>query len=248
MKRKQAALRVIAIVGANRGIGYYMVKRLLELGDSISVLDIETDNLKELRERYPDKLITITADAAKDEDIKNGVSETIKQFGKIDIAVHNACLCTFESESHSDYELYNKVMDINFFGALRLSKAVLPEMRKQGFGKIIFTCSGVGVTGFGNISPYASSKGAMEALAKCLEIENQKYGISFHLFHHFLGFLPLLDNAVYIRVCFATPLSNAILVGEFQAIWMFSFIRRHGIDDDFKVFHSFFCRILLLLA
>ena len=46
MKRKQAALRVIAIVGANRGIGYYMVKRLLELGDSISVLDIETDNLK----------------------------------------------------------------------------------------------------------------------------------------------------------------------------------------------------------
>ena len=166
MKRKQAALRVIAIVGANRGIGYYMVKRLLELGDSISVLDIETDNLKELRERYPDKLITITADAAKDEDIKNGVSETIKQFGKIDIAVHNACLCTFESESHNDYELYNKVMDINFFGALRLSKAVLPEMRKQGFGKIIFTCSGVGVTGFGNISPYASSKGAMEALAK----------------------------------------------------------------------------------
>ena len=116
--------------------------------------------------------------------------ETIKQFGKIDIAVHNACLCTFESEPDSDYGLYNKVMDINFFGALRLSKAVLPQMRKQGFGRIIFTCSGVGVTGFGNISPYASSKGAIESLAKCLEIENQKYGISFHLFHP-----PLTDTA-----------------------------------------------------
>ena len=119
MVRRQAAPRVIVIVGANRGIGYYMVKRLLELGDSISVLDIETDNLKELRESYPDKLITITADAAKDEDIKNGVSETIKQFGKIDMAVHNACLCPFESES----------------------------------------------------------KGAIESLAKCLDIKNQKYGI-----------------------------------------------------------------------
>lgn len=183
MRKKQALPRVIIIVGANRGIGYYMVKYLLELGNFISVLDVETDNLNELREKYPDKFISIIADAAKDEDIKNGVSETIKQFGKIDIAVHNACLCTFESESNSNYELYDKVMDINFFGALRLSKAVLPGMRKQGFGRIIFTCSGVGVTGFGNISPYASSKGAIESLAKCLEIENQKYGISFHLFH-----------------------------------------------------------------
>ena len=138
MAKKQAAPRVIIIVGANRGIGYYMVKHLLELGNFISVLDIETDNLKNLKENYPDKLFAITADAAKDEDIKNGVYETIKQFGKIDIAVHNACLCTFESEPDSDYGLYNKVMDINFFGALRLSKAVLPQMRKQGFGRIIF--------------------------------------------------------------------------------------------------------------
>ena len=190
MGKKQAVPRVILIVGANRGIGYYMVKHLLERGNFISVLDIETDNLKELRENYPHKLISIIADAAKDEDINSGVFETIKQFGKIDIAVHNACLCAFESESNCNYELYSKVMNINFFGALRLSKAVLPGMRKQGFGRIIFTCSGVGVTGFGNISPYASSKGAMESLAKCLEIENQKYGISFHLFHP-----PLTDTA-----------------------------------------------------
>ena len=56
-------------------------------------------------------------------------------------------------------------------------------MRKAGKGRIIFTSSGVGVTGFVNISPYASSKRAIEALAKCLEIENHPYGISFHLFH-----------------------------------------------------------------
>lgn len=190
MTEKQGETRVILIVGANSGIGYYMVKRLLELGDFVSVLDIETDNLAKLQEKYADRLIAIKADAAKDEDIKIGVSETVKKFGEIDIAVHNACLFTFESEPNSDYELYAKVMDINFFGALRLSKAVLPQMRKQGFGRVIFTSSGVGVTGFGNISPYASSKGAIESLAKCLEIENQQYGISFHLFHP-----PLTDTA-----------------------------------------------------
>ena len=157
MEKKQAIPRVILIVGANRGIGYYMVEYLLEHGDFISVLDIEADNLEKLKENYPDKLISITADAAKDEDIKNGVFETIKQFGKIDIAVHNACLCTFESESNSNYELYDKVMDINFFGALRLLKAVLPQMRKQGFGRVIFTCSGVGVTGIWHFLSFVSS-------------------------------------------------------------------------------------------
>ena len=56
-------------------------------------------------------------------------------------------------------------------------------MRKAGKGRMIFTSSGVGVTGFENISPYAASKGAIESLAKCLQIENEEYGITFHLFH-----------------------------------------------------------------
>lgn len=112
------------------------------------------------------------------------------RFKRIDIAVHNACRCTFKSEPDSDYDVYRDVMDINFFGALRLAKTVLPYMRKQNEGRVIFTSSGVGVTGFANISPYAATKGAVESLAKCLEIENEEYGISFHLFHP-----PLTDTA-----------------------------------------------------
>jgi NAD(P)-dependent dehydrogenase (short-subunit alcohol dehydrogenase family) len=80
-------------------------------------------------------------------------------------------------------ETYHDVMNINYFGALHLSQAVLPYMKNQKNGKVIFTSSGVGVTGFVNISPYASSKGAIEALAKCLNIEYQNYGISLHIFH-----------------------------------------------------------------
>ena len=79
MAGEQAAPRVILIVGANRGIGYYMVKRLLELGDFISVLDIETDNLEKLKENYPNQLISITADAAKDEDI----ARTVGRLGQV---------------------------------------------------------------------------------------------------------------------------------------------------------------------
>ena len=59
------------------------------------------------------------------------------QFGAVDIAVHNACLCTFENERDTGCEVYQKVMDVNYFGALRLTKAVLPFMRKVGRGRII---------------------------------------------------------------------------------------------------------------
>lgn len=173
----------ILIAGANQGIGYYLTKRLLESGNSVTVLDIQINALEELKKKYPKTLLPVIADALSLSDVENGVCQAVGHWGNIDIAVYNACLCTFESEHDTGFEVYQKVMDVNYFGALRLAKAVLPHMRKARKGRIIFTSSGVGVTGFANISPYAASKGAIESLAKCLKIENETYGISFHLFH-----------------------------------------------------------------
>lgn len=173
----------IVIVGANQGIGYHMAKRLLELNHSVVVPDIDISNIRQLQPRYPETLLPIVVDARRLSDIENGVKQAAGRFESIDIAIHNACRCTFMSEPDSDYDVYRDVMDVNFFGALRLAKTVLPYMRKQKEGRIIFTSSGVGVTGFENISPYAATKGAIESLAKCLEIENEEDGISFHLFH-----------------------------------------------------------------
>ena len=173
----------VLIVGANQGIGYYLVERLLESGNAVTVLDIQINTIGILKEKYPKTLLPVIADARDLSGIENGVLQAIRHFGDIDIAIHNACLCTFDSEHDTGYEIYQNVMDVNYFGALRLSKTVLPHMRKAKKGRIIFTSSGVGVTGFANISPYAASKGAMESLAKCLQIENEEYGITFHLFH-----------------------------------------------------------------
>lgn len=173
----------ILIVGANKGIGYYMVKRLLEKDNNVTVLDIQTEQIQELQNRYPESLLIVKADATNEVSLWEGIKASKNHFGKIDIAIHNACLCTFDNEQDTNYEVYKKVMDVNYYGALRLSKLVLPFMREEKKGRIIFTSSGVGVTGFGNISPYASSKGAIEALAKCLAIENQADGITFHIMH-----------------------------------------------------------------
>lgn len=176
-------MKRILITGANQGIGYYMVKQLLTDGCQVSVLDLEIDNLEKLMEDYEDKLLPIKCNVKDETEMIEAVKRSIEKFGSIDIAVHNACICTFEPMEETSYSIYKDVFDVNYFGALSLTKAVIPYMKKEGKGKIIFTSSGVGVMGFVNISPYASSKGAIESLAKCMNIEYQDKGISFHIFH-----------------------------------------------------------------
>lgn len=143
---------------------------------------MNTDNLSGLCKEY-DSLLPMVCDVSDLKQMKICVEESVKRFGSVDCAIHNACLCTFASMEQTEEGTYRDVMDVNYYGALHLSQAVLPYMRSRKSGKVIFTSSGVGVMEFINISPYASSKGAIEALAKCLNIECQNDGISFHIFH-----------------------------------------------------------------
>lgn len=160
-----------------------MALELLNKGNNVTVLDIDISAVAELQQAYGKQLLSIASNVCNDSEIKAAINQSVVQYGGIDIAIHNACLCTFDSLENTPIELYQQVLDVNFFGALRLTKAVMPYMEKAGKGKVIFTSSGVGVTGFYNISAYASSKGAIESLAKCLHQEYKDTGISFHLFH-----------------------------------------------------------------
>lgn len=173
----------IIITGANRGIGFYMVRQLLADNHKVAVLDLETDSLDELEKQYHDNLRKYKCDVTKSEEVNEAVNSVVEHFGGIDYAIHNACKCTFHNMENTEVEIYKSVFDVNYFGALHLSKAVIPIMKEQNKGKIFFTSSGVGIMGFVNISPYASSKGALESLAKCLSIEYLKTGITFHIFH-----------------------------------------------------------------
>ena len=171
------------LTGGNEGIGYHMVKTWLEKGNAASVLDINCSNVEKLKDSWPDKLMYFKADVCNNVSVKAAVEDTIDQFGSIDYAVHNACLCLFKDFERHTLEDFKKVFDINFYGAVNLTGAVLPLMKEQGRGDIIFTSSGVGVTGFINVNSYASSKGAIESLAKCLNLEYMGSGIKFHIMH-----------------------------------------------------------------
>ncbi|MGL5675988.1 MAG: SDR family NAD(P)-dependent oxidoreductase [Cellulosilyticaceae bacterium] len=172
-------MKNIIVSGANQGIGYYLVGELLNTGYNVTVLDIEIDNLKS----FSGNILPLICDISDAACVRKCVEKSIETYGSVDCAIHNACLCTFDSLGSTDDEVYHKIFEVNYFGALNLSRAVLPYMSEKKNGKVIFTSSGVGVMGFVDISPYASTKGAIESLAKCLNIEYADTGISFHIFH-----------------------------------------------------------------
>lgn len=174
-------MKNIVITGAAQGIGYYFVEQLLKDGYSVTVLDVDIANLVSLQEKFQ-TLLALNCDVRDAEAVKKCVEKSVHKFCGVDCAIHNVCICTFASMEKTTEDTYRNVLDVNYFVALYLSQAVLPYMKEQKRGKVIFTSSGVGVMGFVNISPYASSKGAIEALAKCLNIEYQGDNISFHIF------------------------------------------------------------------
>lgn len=122
----------ILIVGANQGIGYYLVKRLLELNHFVAVLDIDINNLAKLQETYPTALLPIAADARYLSSVQQGVEKAIGQFKSLDVAIHNACLCTFESEPSCDYEYIPKSNGCELFWGIKTGEdGFAPYAKKQ---------------------------------------------------------------------------------------------------------------------
>lgn len=217
----------IIITGANEGIGYYFIEQLLKDGNKIAVIDIETNNLEKLKTKYQNDLFFFKVDVRNEMDMQSSITKIAEAFDTIDIAIHNACRCTFDMEVDTNESIYRDVFEVNYFGALRLAKGVLPYMRKQKSGKVIFTSSGVGVTGFIGISPYASTKGALESLAKCLNLEYAKDNISFHIAHPPLTYTKSASPLPVPKEFMATPDK----VGQGLA--------KHIISKRFIICHTF---------
>ena len=173
----------IILTGGNEGIGFHMTSQFLRDGHMVAVFDLKLDNLNALKEKHKDTLLLFECDVSNPQAIIQSVDDTVSAFGGIDYAIHNACKCLFTSLENTTDNDYMSVFNVNYYGAINMIRAVLPAMKKQSYGRVFFTSSGVGVTGFVNISAYASSKGALESLAKCMNIEYKNTGISFHLIH-----------------------------------------------------------------
>jgi len=172
--------RVIIITGANNGIGFALTQSLLEMGERVAALDLETDNLAS--HPHPN-LLPFRCDVTQPQQIQAVVDEVIHTSGGVDILINNACLALFIPFEERSLGDIRREFEVNYFGYLNMIHAVLPVMKKQGRGVVHNFSSGVGYTGIPNMTGYTSTKGAIESLTRTLALEYASQGIVFNVMH-----------------------------------------------------------------
>jgi NAD(P)-dependent dehydrogenase (short-subunit alcohol dehydrogenase family) len=174
--------QVAIVTGAGRGIGVEYAKVLAAEGAKVTVSDIiDTDNTVNIIKQAGGEAIGIHCDVTDPENIRAMVAETISTFGKLDILVNNAALfADLKQGSFLDIDEaeWDRVMQINTRGVFSCVKAAVPEMKKNGYGKIINTASGTVFKGTPMLLHYVSSKGAQVAFTRALAREVGDDGIT----------------------------------------------------------------------
>lgn len=175
--------KTIIITGAAMGLGLATAKELASKGANLVLVDYNENSLKEvsadLQIEYPNiKIITVTADVADEEAVKNYVEVAVKEFGSIDGLYNNAGI-EGKQASITDYDvaIFKKVIDINLLGVYYGMRYVLPVMQKQNFGRIVNVASVGGIRGVLNQVPYVASKHAVSGMTKNAALEYGQYGI-----------------------------------------------------------------------
>jgi NAD(P)-dependent dehydrogenase (short-subunit alcohol dehydrogenase family) len=174
--------KVAIVTGAGQGIGYEICKQLVQSGASVVLNDIDEATANEAAaslQSEKGKCIAIAGDSAAIVFIEQMVKETIKHFGKVDIAIANAGITHFGDFFSHTQQQFSAVMNLNAGGSFFLAQAAARQMIEQKIrGSILFTSSVTGHQAHKNLAAYSMSKAAVEMLAKNLVIELSQYGIN----------------------------------------------------------------------
>lgn len=173
--------RVAIVTGAGRGIGVFYAKALAEEGAKVCCSDIlDTENTVNIIKQAGGEAIGNKCDVTKPDEIQAMVAQTVEAYGKVDIMVTNAAIFA-DLPQRSFLEIpedeWDKVMAVNTRGVFSCVKAVVPEMKKNGYGKIINIASGTVFKGTPMMLHYVSSKGAMVAFTRSLSRELGEHNI-----------------------------------------------------------------------
>jgi thioester reductase-like protein len=168
--------KIILVTGASSGIGRELALKIGEAGGEVILVSRTREKLDEVAEQVRDVGGTAhvhPADLSDIEDIERMANEVLDQHGRVDILVNNAGRSIRRSveASYDRFHDYERTMQLNYFGALKLIMTFLPGMRERRQGHII-NVSSIGVqTNTPRFSAYVASKAALDAFSRCVAPE-----------------------------------------------------------------------------
>lgn len=188
--------KVVLVTGGSRGIGFGIAEEFAKVGCHLVLVDIcgrkvrgypeydlasreDLDKaVNRIKEKYDVMVIGLCCDVTKSSEVNETVNVVIREFGRIDILVNNAGIITARPLLEIKEEEWDAVMDVNAKGVFLFTKAVLPHMLKQGWGRIINIASIAGKGGYADLTHYCASKYAVIGFTKALSKELADKGIT----------------------------------------------------------------------
>lgn len=164
--------KTILVTGASSGIGLFIATRLHESGFRV----IGTSrNPEKYANKLPFKLLAL--DISDDDSLEWFVKQLFSEIERLDVLINNAGYLLRGLAEETTIELGKHQFETNFWGTVKLTRALLPHFRTQRRGKIITTGSFLGLIGYPNVTYYSASKHALEGYFKSLRYELNQFGI-----------------------------------------------------------------------
>jgi short-subunit dehydrogenase len=164
--------QIALVTGASSGIGEAAAHQLLEAG-----FTVYGTSRKAAAGENRNGIVFLPLDVTNDESVAAVVREVLERSGRIDVLVNNAGVGSSGASEESSVAQDQVVFDVNVFGLLRMTKAVLPHMRAQGSGRVINMSSVGGFAPQPFMASYVSSKHAVEGYSESVDHEVREHGV-----------------------------------------------------------------------
>jgi 2-hydroxycyclohexanecarboxyl-CoA dehydrogenase len=169
------------VTGAGRGIGRAIALRLAEHGDAVAVGDIRDGDAFETMcaiEERGGRAVRIALDVTDSGSVANAVEETLELLGPVEVLVNNAGWDEMHPFLETDEPFWDRVIDVNFKGCLRMTRATLPGMVERKWGRIVNIGSDAGRVGSSFEAVYSGAKGGVIAFTKTIAREVARSGVT----------------------------------------------------------------------
>ncbi|MCX4594227.1 SDR family NAD(P)-dependent oxidoreductase [Streptomyces sp. NBC_01549] len=164
------------VTGASRGIGAEIARAALAEGNNV-VVGVRNPERVPADLKNSDKIFAVALDVTDNDSIPQATEAAVDRFGGIDVLVNNAGRGLLGAlEEITDAEA-RSLFDLNVFGLINVTRAVLPVMRKQGSGRLVHIGSRSGFEGEPGVSLYCASKFAVAGISEALSVEMASFGI-----------------------------------------------------------------------
>lgn len=163
---------VALVTGASSGIGKAAALALVDAG-----FEVVGTSRRASGDARRDGVTFLDLDVASDTSVARAVDRVIEKFGRIDVLVNNAGIGSAGAGEERSLAQDQQLFDINVFGLIRVTKAVLPHMRAQGRGRIINISSVLGFVPAPYMAAYAASKHAVEGYSESMDHEVRQHGV-----------------------------------------------------------------------